>query len=76
MKDSDEYVVEEILADQKVWNKQKYLVKWKGWPKDDAMWEPEEHVADSAALDIYSITHAKATKGKSTKQLWRSARNT
>ena len=63
----DEYIMDEIIGDCKVWNKQKYLVKWKGWPQDNATWEPEKHISNSTALDIYQANCAEAAKEKSTK---------
>ena len=50
------YTVEEVLAHKDMRNNRKYLVKWIGWPKEDATWEPEEHLSNSAALDRY-INH-------------------
>ena len=58
--DNEEYTVEQVLADKQVWNKQKYLVKWQGWPDADTTWEPEEHLVDLTALDDYQSKHTKA----------------
>ena len=34
------YLVEDILAKEKIQGKWKFLVKWKGFPKEEATWEP------------------------------------
>ena len=52
--------MEQVLADKQIQNKQKYLVKWQGWPDTDTTWEPEEHLVDSTALDDYQSKCAKA----------------
>jgi hypothetical protein len=50
---TDEWVVEEILdvrlknvrVSRRIYKKVKeYLVLWKGYPQEDASWEPEEHL--------------------------------
>lgn len=50
-----EYEVEEICMEKQISrNKAKsYLVKWKGYPEEECTWEPEEYVADMAAMDHY-----------------------
>jgi len=39
-----EYEVEEILEEKIVKNKTWYLVKWKGYDRADATWQPERDV--------------------------------
>ena len=58
--DNEEYTVEQVLANKQVWNKQKYLVKWQGWPDANTTWEPEEHLMDLTVLDDYQSKCAKA----------------
>jgi hypothetical protein len=48
-----EWQVEKILDDRLYYRKHQYLVKWTGWPDSDNTWEPEEHVADTTALEHY-----------------------
>ena len=38
--EDDEFIVEEILEERG----QHYLVKWKGYPKEDNTWEPKDHL--------------------------------
>jgi hypothetical protein len=51
--DNIEYEVEEIRMEKRVGKGKAYLVKWKGYPEEECTWEPEEHVADTAAMDRY-----------------------
>lgn len=44
-----EYIVDEIIATKVIRGKTFYRVTWKGF--DDITWEPEQHLADCAALD-------------------------
>ena len=50
-----EYEVEEIRMEKQVGRSKakSYLVKWKGYPEEECTWEPEEHVADTAAMNRY-----------------------
>lgn len=48
-----EYVVEKILNRRVVKGTTLYLVKWAGYPRSKATWEPLSAVKDNAALDAY-----------------------
>jgi hypothetical protein len=48
---TDEYEVEEILREKKVGRGMQYLVKWKGYPRSEATWEPRNQLMKHA-LDI------------------------
>ena len=60
--DNNDYAMEKVLAHKDMRNNQKYLVKWTGWPKEDATWESEEHLSNSAALDEYIKQTSKRSK--------------
>jgi hypothetical protein len=46
-----EWLVERILDKRLFRNRQvQYLVKWKGYPMEEASWEPEAHVERSQEL--------------------------
>ena len=45
----EEYEVEEILKKRKKGKTIQYLVKWKGFPMDDATWEPERNLKNAQA---------------------------
>jgi hypothetical protein len=52
--DKIEYKVEEICMERKMGRGPKmYLVKWEGYPDKECTWEPEEHVVDIEAIEIY-----------------------
>jgi chromobox protein 1/chromobox protein 5 len=42
-----EYEVEEILDERMHQNKKQYLVKWKGYDRAEATWEPVEYVENA-----------------------------
>jgi len=46
---AEEYVVDKIIAERVTRSRTFYQVTWKGF--GDVTWEPEEHLADCAALD-------------------------
>jgi transposase InsO family protein len=48
--DHDEYEVEEILNHRRRRGKLEFLVKWNGYPTDDATWEPRSHLANAHEL--------------------------
>jgi hypothetical protein len=48
---TDEYEVEEILREKKVGRGMQYLVKWKGYPRSEATWEPRSQLVKHA-LDV------------------------
>ena len=60
--DDNDYAMEKVLAHKDMRNNRKYLVKWTGWLKEDATWEPEEHLSNSAALDEYTKQTSKRPK--------------
>jgi hypothetical protein len=45
---TDEYKVEEILKEKKVGRGMQYLVKWKGYPRSEATWEPHSQLMKHA----------------------------
>ena len=47
---TEEYEVEAILDHHKHRNRQEYLVLWKGYPREDATWEPASQLHNSSAL--------------------------
>ena len=51
----EEFEVEEILAARKIRGKLQYLVKWKGFAREDNTWEPAEHIthADEELENFY-----------------------
>jgi hypothetical protein len=53
----DVYLVEKILDARMRHNKPNYLVKWVGYPPEQATWEPLEHVAETIALDEWELAH-------------------
>jgi hypothetical protein len=48
---TDEYEVKEILNEKKVGQGMQYLVKWKGYPRSEATWEPRSQLMKHA-LDV------------------------
>ena len=48
-----EYTIQEIVRDRKRGRGTEYLVQWKGWPNEEATWEPEEAVKETEALNTY-----------------------
>ncbi|KAL1920728.1 uncharacterized protein VTP21DRAFT_11363 [Calcarisporiella thermophila] len=56
--DEEEYEVECILDHRYVRGKKQYLVKWTGYPRHDATWEPEKHLTNaSGAIQDYEDRH-------------------
>ncbi|GAA5895473.1 hypothetical protein JCM6882_006263 [Rhodosporidiobolus microsporus] len=49
------YRVERILAEEKRGRRREkwYLVKWAGYPVEEATWEPREHLSEAEALDVW-----------------------
>jgi hypothetical protein len=52
--------VESILDKRIVKGETKYLVRWKGWPKEYDKWEPEENL--EGAPDLLKEFHASVAK--------------
>jgi hypothetical protein len=62
MDDDDIYVVEKILSKRVLENGQiEYFIKWFGYDKDDATWEPEENVFCKDLIKLYEIVVSKKT---------------
>ncbi len=50
----EEYIVECLLDARIRRRRLQFLMKWRGWDNPDSCtWEPEEHVADTEALDKF-----------------------
>jgi transposase InsO family protein len=58
--DNEEYEVDDILDYKIIRGSPKWLVKWKGYPLDDATWEPKRALKN--AHDILSAFESKRTK--------------
>jgi len=61
-----EYTIQEIVRDRKRGRGTEYMVQWKGWPIEEATWEPEETVGETEALDVYL---QKKAEGQTTLEL-------
>ncbi|GAA5974798.1 hypothetical protein JCM11641_007268, partial [Rhodosporidiobolus odoratus] len=48
-----EYVVEAIVDEKGKGRKQRFLVKWEGYPDSDSTWEPLGNVEDTAAMEVW-----------------------
>ena len=46
----EEYEVQDIIDHRINRGKLQYLVLWKGWPRSDATWEPEDHLAQAQEI--------------------------
>jgi len=46
----EEYEIENIIDSRVVYNKQEYLVDWKGYNISDRTWEPKENLGNSQEL--------------------------
>ena len=47
---SEVYIIEKLIAHRGEKEKREYRVKWKGWGKKDATWEPERHLEEYGAI--------------------------
>src|SRR5712675_780009 len=71
----EEYEVETIVNHRHYgrWRQLQYLIKWKGYPSSDNMWEPEENVHAEDLVREYHRRHplqsVKRTTGRGTKKL-------
>ena len=65
------YLVEDILAKDKIQGKWKYLVKWKGFPKEEATWEPIKNLETVKVMvkNFELKQKLKANKEKNRKKL-------
>ena len=52
IEDQFEYEVEEILDSRLIRNRLFYLIKWKGYPASDNLWEPVAHLTNCKNLII------------------------
>jgi len=48
------FAAEKILKHRIVDGKNQYLVKWAGYPKNQATWEPEENILDRRLFDVFN----------------------
>ena len=48
--EKEEFIVEAIMGKRKIQGKEEYLIKWKGYSKDDNTWEPKKNLAHSQEL--------------------------
>jgi len=51
----EEFVVEKILETREWRRKTQYLVKWKGYPRNEATWEPASNVENTEALEAFLV---------------------
>jgi hypothetical protein len=56
---TEEYEVESILDYRIIRRKPEWLIKWKGYPLDEASWEPKDSLAN--ATDILSSFESRRT---------------
>jgi hypothetical protein len=47
--EDDEYLVEELLQRRKKGGRTEFLVKWRGYPRNEATWEPETELSRRCA---------------------------
>ena len=60
---TNEYEVDEILNSKKVRGRLKYLVSWKGYPREEATWEPVNHLSKAKqAIATFHKNHPSAPK--------------
>jgi hypothetical protein len=72
--EKEEFVVEGILDSRLFRGKLQYLVKWEGYPKEEASWEPEENVKN-APIPIAEF-HQKNPTAAASKRIRNSVLNT
>jgi hypothetical protein len=51
-RDQDEYVIKNLLQKRQRGNRTEYLVRWKGYPIEDATWEYKSKIPKSF-IDLY-----------------------
>jgi len=57
--------VEKILSHRLYDGHIEYLLKWKGYPEDDATWEPEKHIGKgNLILAVYKEQHQELQSDK------------
>ena len=59
---SPSYEIEKVLDQRIHRGKQEYLVHWKGYPEDEATWEPLEHFNELAVINRFWKTQMKRKK--------------
>jgi len=63
VKDTEEYVVEDIIDHQKTPDgTMRWLVRWNGYLPDDDTWEPYEHLKDVDKFQDYCRRHTELSK--------------
>ncbi|XP_074598385.1 uncharacterized protein LOC141853064 [Brevipalpus obovatus] len=65
-KQEEEFIVEKIVAKRITNGKAEYLLKWKGYGKNDNTWEPEEHLSCKELLEDFIKNERKKKPGQST----------
>jgi hypothetical protein len=56
----EEWEVERILDTRVTHKKRKYLVRWKGYTRDNDSWEPEENVQNATeAVEVFWATNSR-----------------
>lgn len=56
------FMVEEILDHRERGGQRQYLVHWKGYPVDEATWEPASNLRDESGRDIVFLRHYLSSK--------------
>ena len=56
------YMVERVLDDRQRRHQTQYLVKWQGYPDDEATWEPEGNLLDEAGRPIVALRRYRASR--------------
>ncbi len=51
--EGDLHEVDYIMQHRENNGKYEYLIKWKGYDKDQASWEPEDHINDPQPVERY-----------------------
>jgi hypothetical protein len=54
--DNEEFEVEKIVKAGRGKNKNKFLVKWRGWPASDNTWETAANLKNNAVFEAFLLT--------------------